>query len=264
MNRIIIILAFLLFISACEEDVVLNLAEIQKKLVVEAVISNSVPFAKVSLSYSEGFYDTISISKIIDATVEIISESGNLEQLSLSLDGIYFSKLLQPEFGKKYTLKIQNGEQTIESTTTLMPPVKIKQVLQVPNPFYQTTDSINLFVTVDDPKGEDNFFRLKINKIGTVSHGDYYFVDDSYGKDGVISMPVYYKNYTFGDTVIVELLQTTRDISDYYSGLNDNVRGSFNSIAPGNPVSNMPDDVYGLFAAYGIDRDTVIIGSLTF
>jgi hypothetical protein len=27
-------------------------------------------------------------------------------------------------------------------------------------------------------------------------------------------------------------------------------------------VSNMPDDVYGFFAAYGIDRDTIVIGSL--
>jgi hypothetical protein len=256
----IIFLAF--FVSGCEEDVVLDLGKIQKKLVIEATVSNNNPFAKVSLSYSKGFYDTLNFTRIWDATVEITSETGQSEQLKWSENGFYFSTSLQPEFGKKYTLKIIADNQTFEVTETLPVPVKIKQVLQVPNPFFQTPDSINLFVNVDDPKGTDDFFRLKVNKIGRESKGDYYLLDDSFGKDGVISMPVYYKNFAFGDTVVVELMHANRETYEYYNGLSENVRGSFNAIAPGNPVSNMPDDVYGFFAAYGIDRDTIVIGSL--
>lgn len=258
----IIILAMV--VTACEEDVVLDLGTIQKKLVVEAMVSNDNPFAIVSLSYSEGFYDTLVFSGITDAMVEVTSQTGESERLSLSSSGIYYSHILRPVFGGKYTLKVVVDNQTVEVTAKLPSPVKIKQVLQVPNPFYQTTDSINLFVTVDDPKGVDDFFRLKVNNIGKDSPGNYYLMDDSFGKDGIISMPVYYRNFTFGDTAVVELIHINRETYDYYNGLSENVRGSFNSIAPGNPVSNMPDDVYGFFAAYAIDRDTIIIGEKPF
>jgi len=263
-TKFIIIFILALIVTACEEDVILDLGKIQKKLVVEASVSNTNPFANVSLSYSQGFYDTLIFSRIPDATVELTSETGQSEKLEWSSAGFYYSQSLQPEFGKKYTLKINADNQTVEVTSMLPVPVKIKQVLQVPNPFYLTKDTINLFVMVDDPKGTDDFFRLKVNKIGRESQGDYYLMDDSYGKDGVISMPVYYKNFAFGDTAVVELMHINRETYDYYNGLSENVRGSFNSIAPGNPVSNMPDDVYGFFSAYAIDRDTIIIGKMSF
>jgi len=263
-TKFIIIFIMALIVTACEEDVILDLGKIQKRLVVEASVSNNIPLAIVSLSYSQGFYDTLVFSRVTDAMVEVISETGEREQLSCTSNGFYYSQLLQPEFGEKYTLKVIADNQTVEVTAALPVPVKIKQVLQVPNPFYQTKDSINLFVTVDDPKGVNNFFRLKVNNIGWETPGDYYLMDDSYGKDGVISMPVYYKNFAFGDTAVVELMHINRETYDYYTGLSENVRGSFNSIAPGNPVSNMPDDVYGFFAAYAIDRDTVIVGAKPF
>jgi hypothetical protein len=253
-----------LIVSGCEEDVILDLGKIGKKMVVEASVSNNDPFTKVSLSYSQGFYDTLIFTRISDATIEITSETGESEQLFESSAGYYYSQSLQPEFGKKYTLTVIADNQIVKVSTILPAPVKIKQVLQVPNPFYQTMDSINLFVNVDDPKGVDDFFRLKVNKIRRESRGNYYLLDDSYGKDGVISMPVYYKNFAFGDTAVVELMHINRETYDYYTGLSENVRGSFNSIAPGNPVSNMPDDVYGFFSAYAIDRDTIVIGKMAF
>jgi hypothetical protein len=263
-RNFIFLFILILIITACEENVVLDLGKIQNKLVVEAAVSNDNPLAIVSLSYSQGFYDTLVFPRITDATVEIISETGKNEQLSFTSNGFYISQSLQPEFGKKYTLKVITNNQPVKVTSTLPVPVKIKQILQVPSPFYQTKDSINLFVNVDDPKGVDDFFRLKVNRIGWVSPGDYYLMDDSYGKDGVISMPVYYRNFAFGDTAVVELMHINRETYDYYNGLSENVRGSFNSIAPGNPVSNMPDDVYGFFSAFTIDRDTVIIGAKSF
>jgi len=77
-------------------------------------------------------------------------------------------------------------------------------------------------------------------------------------------MPIYFKTYTFGDTVIVELRHLNKATYDYYSGLTENIGGSFNSIAPGNPVSNMPGEVFGFFAGYAVDIDTFVVGNLQF
>jgi hypothetical protein len=118
---------------------------------------------------------------------------------------------------------------------------------------------LNVFVNVADPVGEDNYFRLRVNKIHTVPTNEYYLMEDTYGKDGIIAMPIYFKTFTYGDTVVVELDNLNKTLYQYYSTLSDNINGSFNSIAPGNPDSNMPDNVYGYFGGYAIDRDTVIV-----
>ena len=253
-----------LFAMSCEEDVVLNLKQIEKKLVVEATITNEDPAVQVALSYSKGFYDSVNFQKITLANVEIITPDGEREQLNLFQDDWFASMKLRPVYGKPYTLKIEVDGYNFEVSTQLPHPVEISSVLMVENPFYGDGDSLNVFVNVEDPKGEDNYFRLFVNHKGWDSIGEFYLVDDALGKDGTITMPVYYKNFAVGDTVVVELRHLTKELYNYYLGLSDNIGGSFNSIAPGNPVSNMPDDVYGVFAGYSIDRDTVIVKPMAF
>jgi len=266
---LILILTTLLFWS-CEEDVVLDLGEIEKRLVVEAKVTNGSPMATVSLSYSQNFYDTPDYLLLENATVVLVSEDGETETLQMNSDHVYLSKTLQPKFGKKYTLKVSVDGQEFEVTTLLPPPVEITSANFVPAlPFgppstRPTTESFNIFVNVADRVGEDNFFRLRVNKFGEEPTSEYYLVDDTFGKDGLISMPIYFKNFEIGDTVIVELYHLNEEIYQYYSGLSENLSGSFNSIAPGNPVSNMPDEVYGYFAGYSVDIDTIIVGALPF
>jgi len=266
MNKLRYISAIILslFLFSCEEDVVLDLGKIQRRLVVEAKVTNDSPMATVSLSYSQDFYDTPEYELLTNATVVLESESGDFETLSLNKENAFESKIFKPQYGAKYKLKIQVDGQEVETTTVLPQKVEITSVAFVPNPFRQNKDTLNIFVNVADRVGENNFFRLRVNKIGTEPTGEYYLTDDTFGKDGIITMPVYFKNFTWGDTVIVELYHLNETIYNYYSGLSENINGSFNSIAPGNPVSNMPENVYGFFAGYAIDRDTVVVMKFPF
>lgn len=250
-----------LFLFSCEEDVVLDLGDIEKRLVVEAKVTNNQQLAEVILSYSQGFYDTPDYNIITNAKVELIAGStGQSEQLSL-VDGRKFtSKMLQPVLGENYSLKISVDDQEFEVSTKLPQKVDITSVVFVTNPFDGSPDSLNVFVNVLDRVGEDNYFRLLVYSPGEIDDQTFYVVDDTFGKDGLITMPIYFKTFTYGDTVIVELRHLNIATYDYYGGLTENLGGSFNSIAPGNPVSNMPDEVFGFFAGYSIDVDTVIVG----
>jgi len=255
-----ILLALLsLILFSCEEDVVLDLGKIQKRLVVEAKVTNDSPMATVSLSYSQDFYDFPDYKLLSNGTVTLQSEDGETETLTLNNKQVYESKSILPVTGKNYTLKVKIDDQEVEVTTNLPRPVAISSIIFVPNPFLQNNDSLIIFVNVADPVGEDNFFRLKVNKLHAEASNEYYLMEDTFGKDGIISMPVYYKNFTYGDTVVVEVDNLNKTLYQYYSTLSENINGSFNSIAPGNPVSNMPDNVYGYFGGYAIDRDTVIV-----
>lgn len=258
-----ILIAFLsIFLMACEEDVVLDLGDIEKRLVVEASITNQQPAAMVSLSYSQGFYDAPEYNLLDNATVKIISPDGaNDETLSLTSSGKYVSKQLNAVLGETYTLQVELEGQKIEVDAKLPQLMEIRDVTFIPSSFYDVPDSLNAFVNIIDRKDEDNYFRMFVRKPGEDTTGEFFVTDDSFGKDAVITLPVYYKNYTYGDTVVVELRHLNQETYDYYNGLTENLGGSFNSIAPGNPVSNMPDDVFGYFAGYTVDIDTIIISA---
>lgn len=250
-----------MLLLSCEEDVVIDLANIEKKLVVEAYISNTNPVARVSLSYSQGFYDAPDFTLLTNATVTITTQNGFSELLKMNDDNVYFSSNIKADFGSEYTLKVEVDDQNVEVSTKIPSNIQIGNVIFVPNPFLGSNDSLNVFVNVPDEVGVDNYFRLKVNKKGVEPGSEYYVVDDTFGKDGIISMPIYFKTFTWGDTVIVELQHLRRDIYDYYIGLSDNLNGSFNSIAPGNPISNMPDGVLGFIAGFSIDIDTLVVGA---
>lgn len=259
---IFLLLGLLLF--SCEEDVVLDLGSIEKRLVVEAKISNGEQLGQVTLTYSQNFYDVPDSNIISNAKVELMASSTGDSELLTFIEPSYYSLNMQPVFGESYTLKIDVDNQQVEVKTVLPSKIEIANVVFVPNPFDKSPDSLNVFVNVNDEVGVDNYFRLFVHAPGEVQNNLFYTVDDTFGKDGVITMPIYFKTFTWGDTVIVELRNLNKTTYEYYTGLSENIGGSFNSIAPGNPVSNMPDNVFGFFGGYSVDIDTVIVSPILF
>lgn len=253
-----IVLAVLLVFGSCEQPVVLDLNEVESRLVVEAVLTNDYNAIRVSLSQSQNFYSESNFERLSNVNVWVKSDNNFMEQLSINENGVYFSFDLKPIENEEYTLTIETAEETFSVSETMPAVVQIKDVQFVPNPFWGS-DSLNAFVLVDDLPGEDNFFRLYVRKAGAIRRVEYYLVDDSFGKDAVISMPVYYRNFAPGDTVEVELRHLSESTYKYYSTLSDNINSSFNSIAPGNPVSNMPPGIMGNFSVYSSDIDTIIV-----
>jgi hypothetical protein len=136
-TKYIILVVSILLLWGCEEDVRLDLGEIEKKLVVEARISNETQTAEVSLSYSQNFYDMPIYERLTNATVILESETGQAETLSLNTDSVYVSKTLKPEFGKNFTLKVKVDDNDFEVKTFLPVPMNITNTVFVPNPFYK-------------------------------------------------------------------------------------------------------------------------------
>jgi len=261
MKKEIVLLFAVFLLLSCEEEVILDLRKIDKAIVVEATLLNPMGTVRVNLSYSQGFYDTISVETLDEATVYISGSDLPKTPLSNIGNGVYTTINLPVKSAHLYTIWIENEGKTIEATTVLPPVVAIGQVVQVANPF-SGSDSINLITNFMDLPGQDNYFRLKVNKKGRKPSTEYFLVDDSFGKDGIISAPVYYKNFAKGDTVIIELFHLSKTTWGYYSGLSENQGGSFNSVSPGNPESNMPEGVMGYFAGLGYAVDTVVVQGL--
>lgn len=252
------IVSLLLF--GCEEEVQLDLRDTERRLVAEAVLSNEMHAVRVSLSYTQNFYSLPELIRNNNAKVAVLGADGYYEQLTLDDNGIYLSKGLMPHNGQAYTLEFDVDDVQFSVASKMPEKVEIKEVIFVPNPFWGA-DSLNAFVLVDDPVDVDNYFRLFVRKAGMPRLVEYYLVDDAFGKNDVLTMPVYYRNFSPGDTVVVELRHLTKDTYEFYSTLSENISSSFNSIAPGNPVSNMPAGIMGNFSAYNVDFDTIIVSA---
>jgi len=258
MKNLITLTALLVLFAGCQEDVVLDLNKTEKKLVVEAYVSNEFPGANVSLSYSQDFYHAGIQEKLDNATVTLTDENDQVAVLALNNAREFVPISFIPTFGLNYKLNISLDDQIIESQAMLPFPVPIVGVSFVPNPFYNSPDSLNLYVTLADQIDRDNFFRLKVRRLNEDGSGEYSLFDDSFGNGGLVTLPVYYRNFSAGDTVVVELFNLSEDAFNYYAWLSENDRATLNSIAPGNPTSNVPENVLGCFIAYTVDRDTVI------
>lgn len=258
MRKTIILFATILLFASCEEEVILDLKKIDHQIVVEAALFNPSGNVSVALSYSQSFYDTSKIEMITDAVVSLTGPGlGKIDLLQVA-EGVYHYHQLPLKANQTYTLIVQTKNRRIEAQAMMPAIVKIESVAQVPNPF-SGPDSLNLFTSYFDIPGEDNFFRLKVNKKGRVPTSEYFLVDDTFGKNGLITSPVYYKNFAKGDTAIVELFHFNRATWNYLNGLSENRGGSFNSVSPENPISNMPEGVLGYFAGYGYWADTVVV-----
>jgi hypothetical protein len=257
MKKILLYLLGMFLLASCEEIVTLDLQKIDRQIVVEAFVLNPGGEAQVNLSYSQNFYDTLAFNAEMNAVVELVASNNSTIRLTHQNNGLYAADNIEIGNLSETTLRIAIDETMIEAKAAVPPAIPIANVIPVANPFWGK-DSINFIVNYFDRKNEDNYFRVRVNKYGEERGTEFYLVDDSFGKNGLLSSPIYYKNFKAGDTVVVELYHMTKAMFTYFNGLSNNIGGSFNSIAPGNPVSNLPSGTMGYFAVFGYDADTLI------
>ena len=81
----------LLFLSSCEEVIVLDLKETSPQTVIEANLNAGAGVCQVLISRSNGFYDTNSFEKIGNATIELLNNSGSNFTFSKINAGEYLS-----------------------------------------------------------------------------------------------------------------------------------------------------------------------------
>jgi len=250
------LLVVLFVFGSCEEIINVNLKNSSPKVVIESYISNSDYPVMVKITKSQDYFNQSDFTPVKDAIVQLEYLSVK-ERLSEKVAGYYVAARTKGVVGRTYTLNILTEGKTYIASVEVPPSVPIDTVYFRPGLFQN--DSLNCVIEFHDPAKTENFYRVKLFRNGRYAVNDYYLLTDSYSNGQKIVAPVYYRTFSPGDTVVVELLNLERSTWRYFKGLGESIQQGINSQAPGNPPSNFSGGALGIFGAWGSSTYRIIL-----
>lgn len=256
LKRYIPVLPVLLVFWSCEEMITVNLNNENPKVVIESFITNGEHPVIVKITKSQAFFNQSNFTPVINASVQLEYLSVK-DRLIEKGGGYYTSSRAKGVSGRTYKLKIVTAGETFGATVELPASVPIDTVYFQPGLF--RNDSLNVVVEFRDPAMTENYYRVKLFRNGRYAVNDYYLLTDVFSDGKKIISPVYYRYFSPGDTVVVELLNLERSTWRYFKGISESIQQGINSQAPGNPPTNLTGGALGIFGAWGSSVYRVIL-----
>lgn len=252
----------LAFIS-CEKVIDINLNKANPKYVIEGNMSDVPGDCRIIISQTVNFSDPSEFPGVENAQVTIREDQKDPLKLIQTAKGVYESSQLRTRPNHTYTLSVQvNGE---EFTSTVNVPQKVSfDSLYIADfsGFGNTRKFAN--VIFQDAAGPGNSYRF-IQYKNDLPNSNIFVLNDEYSDGRVINTFLAFfdnsdnQRLDTGDTVMVEMQGIDPSVYTFFLSLSQSSTGGNESVAPGNPVSNIKGGAVGYFNAYVKQRRTVIV-----
>jgi len=261
------LILLLIFLSACTENIQLDLNSSDPQIVVEG----SVPVdgkARISLTKSVNFDDSNIFPTISYAKITLSDNIGNSETLSEINPGIYTSNQITGMVGRIYSISFNYNDKTISSSCKLPNPVKfdsleVKEADRISFGGLSSSNESGTLYTVkvkfNDPASETNYYRF-IEYINGKSTGNIYVYDDriNSGKTNEKTLINFNRYLVKGDVVMVEMQCISQAVYEYFNSFGNLGMGPSSS-TPANPYTNIDGSQLGYFSAHTSEIKSVII-----
>lgn len=256
-------------VFSCEEVIELDLDTVKPRMVVEANVSNQPGPYSVLLSETADFYDDNKFNPRVGAEVIIYDEQGNRDTLWETSPGHYQTSTIQGKPGMKYTIDI-NYEGKSYTASGWIPdqfnPLDSLNITFEEESIFRD-EGYYVSAATQDPKGVDNYYRLKIfvnDEVYIFNQGDedeyvdnnLYLTSDKYTDGQYIGFDLA-PTLKLGDKVKVELYHINKNSYDYYRTLIDAI--GTGGLAPANPLSNFGTQALGNFNTYVVFSDSTVV-----
>ncbi|SMD44703.1 protein of unknown function [Aquiflexum balticum DSM 16537] len=273
MRNIIFYFFFLVFLSSCQEEVVLELKQLEPIPAIEAIWTNNPNVNQVRILLSKDYYDEEPNQVVEDAEVSITSlTSGKIVEFRFSEQANRYLALnnVTGVIGEQYELNVKIGDKEYVSRGTMLePPILDSITYEFKEERFFREEGYYLTVYGKIPFVEENNYRIRIIKNDTLMNSrlDYLLFDDTFGTS-ILDQGFELSGIPFklNDRIRLELYRMNRDAFDYISQLVDllfNDGGLFSS-PPQNPQSNIrlksgKGEVLGYFLVSPFLNETVRI-----
>jgi Domain of unknown function (DUF4249) len=159
----LMVLSLSLTLFACEEDINLNVAEGEKKLVIEGIIENN-EYAEVSITRNSALTEAVNFASIlVTNALAIVSDGAQNDTLKLDTvftaanPFVYRGSKIKGQIGGTYYLTVIADGKTITGQTTIPSPVSLDSVWWQPQP---PRDSLGFaWAKISEPAGLGNCYR---------------------------------------------------------------------------------------------------------
>ncbi|WP_452219099.1 DUF4249 domain-containing protein [Lacinutrix undariae] len=262
----------LVFLTACEDVIDVDVPTAQTRLVIEASLDweKGTPgnAQSITLSTTTPFFDTLTETQVTTATVKVTNTNTAEEFVFANQnDGTYSTTTFVPVIDDTYQLEVVYNNEVYTATETLMSVVDISSLTQSVDGGFDD-ELLELNVYFNDPVGVDNYYLFSFFEDGDL-FADLEDLSDKF-LDGNEIHNFYEKDddddgdeeaFVAGDTVEIKLYGISEAyynymrllIEQYYSGGNP-----FSSTAAqlrGNCINETDEDNY----PYGYFRATEVV-----
>ncbi len=248
---------------SCEKVIDINLNKANPKYVIEGNMSNISGDCLIQITQTVNFSDLSEFPGVENAVVFIREDQKEPIKLIQTSRGIYESSQLRTRPTHSYTLTVQvNGE---EFTSTVKVPEKVTiDSLYIADfsGFGNTRKFAN--VIFQDPVGLGNSYRF-IQYKNDLPNSNIFVLNDEYSDGRLVNTFLAFfdnsdnQRLDTGDTLTVEMQGIDPSVYKFFLSLSQNSTGGNESVAPGNPVSNISGGALGYFNAYVKQRRTIIV-----
>lgn len=250
-------LFLLVLFGACRTEVVLDLRDAPRRLVIDGLLKED-STQSVHLSLSGSYYEP-AIFPVQDAELTLTSNLNGSQRLQYDAGGRYFLDGIVPQTGTEYVLTVTHEGITYVAATTFPAKVAVAGAdffLNVAN-----TQLSGFSIKVADPPGRPNYYRVRAAVRAEYNTSLYHLFSDEGGKDGDTLAPIFFlgSNLSEGDTVHLELQSLDQATYAYYTELSRAIISSNTSATPFNPVGNFGGDAFGYFGSAVRDTATFVI-----
>ncbi len=260
MKKYILIISLITLFASCEKVIELDLDNVEPKLVVEAVITDQPGPHYVKLSKSVNFNEPSVYPYVENALVVITDNTGVVDTLQYTENGIYQSSKIEGVEGRVYDLKIIVDNNTYTSRSTM--PKKVNFDTTVVIDFQFGPSLLKYIIPIyKDPQELGNKYRFLLTVNGIKDKGILVFNDNvnngQYNGQPLRSSDISIKS---GDVVQVEMQTINEEIYNYFYTLGQiSARGGGGGTTPANPPSNISGGALGNFSVVTTQTKTVTI-----
>ncbi len=259
------VLCTVFMLSSCEKVIDLDLNSVEKKYVVEAVVTDQPGTCKVLLSQTKDFDQDNTVPAVSGASILLTGDDGSAATFTEVEPGVYTDSSFTGASGHSYDLSVTAGNQVFTAVSRM--PVKVAlDTIYVTDEFLFTDFRKIVNAVYTDPATMGNNYRfvqyvngLKENTIliqnddytngNTVFSKLFFFADDD-DDAGIIDS---------GDSVRIEMQCIELPVYKYWFSLSRSALGDSNQATPSNPVSNLQGGALGYFSAHTLQVKEMIV-----
>lgn len=256
----IVAVASVVCFTSCQKVIDVKLDEADKKIVIDAVLTDKEGGCVVRLSKTKNFDDNNDFVGLSGALVTIKDETGNITTLTETTPGVYTDNQLKGTSGKTYQLLVNAEGKTYSASSTMPENVHLDSLYLKTQKFFDEEETFSNVVFMD-PAGVKNFYLFKQFVNGKRTDGTFIMDDDlSDGKKFNSTLYLFTDEedkIKSGDIVEVEMQCIDKAVYKYWYSYDQGASGG-GSATPANPVSNISGDALGYFSAQTVQRKSVV------
>lgn len=250
----------LLFSCDQEEIIHLDLNEAPAKFVIEGSVTDEAAPCQVHITRTVNFDQPNDFPAVSGALVVISDDAGRMDTLTEKNPGDYESAdVFTGVAGRTYTLRVWAEGHAFAARSTMPERVPFDDLKAIRLPF-GGSDALVMSPVFNDPAGPGNNYQFIQTNNGI--RQPYIFVTDDRNNDGstVSSLLLAPDLETMpGDTVTVEMRNIDRATYKYFVALAASNGNGPNASVPANPDNNFDGACLGYFAAYTVQRRTMLV-----